>query len=255
MEPEPLPRMTLGEHFRELRSRLLKSLVMLLACLLASLSIQDRIVDIVLLPHQWAQEMVRAERPDLRLAGKFMAEAYAKPFFAYFKLALLAGIVLASPFIAYQIWEFIAAGLYPKERRWVYRFAPLSFALFVAGCVFGFELLIPYCLYFLTILSRPEHVQPLFGISGYIDLVILLTVVTGVIFQIPVAMMFFSAVGLVGWRTYVSYWRWAVVLIFIVAAVLTPPDPVSQILMAVPMIGLYFGGAALAAAVQKRATS
>jgi sec-independent protein translocase protein TatC len=211
----------------------------------------DYIVDLIMVPHYQAQAMIQKDFPGVDPAKVFPG-TYTGPFFSYFKLCIVVSLFFASPIIGYQMWQFIAAGLYKSEKKWVYLFGPLSFGLFVSGCVFGYSVLIPYALYFMAKLSDPTRLQQLFAISDYIGLVTLLTIVTGAVFQIPIVMMFFAKLGLIGWKGYLRFWRWAILIIAIVAAVVTPPDPISMILMAVPMIFLYFIGTLLSAAVQPK---
>jgi sec-independent protein translocase protein TatC len=241
--------MTFGQHLKELRSRLIKAMIGVLAALTICLVYMNELVSIMQVPHEQAQARLRVEYPNLK-ESLFMDISYQRPFFAYFKLAMICALFLASPVVGYQLWRFIAAGLYKNERKWVLLFAPLSFALFVGGCVFGYFLLIPEGLYFMAKLSDPSRVAQYFAISDYLDLVTLLTIVTGAVFQIPVLMMFFSMIGLTTWKSYLKFWRWAIVLNFAAAAILTPsPDPFSMILMAGPMIVLYFLGVGMAAVV------
>jgi sec-independent protein translocase protein TatC len=244
----PEARMTFGQHIKELRSRLVKALLAVAVMLAVCIVYIDELVHIMQVPHLEAMTLLKEEYPNLKF--DFYMRSFTAPVFARFKLAFIWALFLASPMVGYQMWQFIAAGLFKHEKKWIYLFAPLSFALFVAGCVFGYFILIPQGLYFMAKFADPETVLPLYDIAEYLSLVILLTIITGAIFQIPVVMMFFALLGLVSWKTYLSYWRWAIVLIFVLAAILTPsPDPLSQVLMAGPMLILYFFGIALSAMI------
>lgn len=241
-------RMTFGEHLNELRRRLIKALLAVAASVIVCMIFMQEISTFVIQgPHEQALGYLKEDYPDLKFT--LIAESYQAPFMAYFKLSLIVAFFLASPVIGWQGWRFIGAGLYSNERRWILFFAPFSLGLFVGGCVFGFTVMIPIALAFLAQISNPAAVAPLFSVSEYLSLVIMLTLVMGGVFQLPLLMVFFAKIGLASARGYLRYWRFAIVGIFIVAAVLTPPDPMSQILMAVPMLFLYFLGVAVSALV------
>jgi Tat protein translocase TatC len=247
----PERRMTFGEHLKELRSRLIKSLLGVALALTVCLIFMDQIVAIMRQPQDTAVELLKADYPKIEV--KPISGTFQGPFFAYLKLCFIFSLFIASPIVGYQMWQFIGAGLYAHEKKWVMLFAPLSFVLFVAGCLFGYFIMIPEGLYFMSKFSDPEHVAQYFLISEYLDLVTLLTIVTGAVFQIPIFMMFFSLIGLATWKTYLRFWRWAIVLIFVAAAVLTPsPDPLNQCLLAGPMLILYFFGVLMSALVGRQ---
>jgi sec-independent protein translocase protein TatC len=241
-------RMTFSEHLEELRSRLIKSLIAVgIAVVFCVIFMQEIGQFVIEGPHHRALDHLRGKYPaiDFRL----IAESYQAPFIAYFKLALLVALFLSSPVIAYQMWRFIGAGLYRNERRWVLYFAPLSLALFAGGCLFGYLVMIPIALIFLAQASNPGVVAPLFSVSEYLSLVILLTIVMGAVFQLPLLMVFFAKIGLASAGGYLRFWKVAVVGVFVAGAILTPPDPLSQLLMAVPMLLLYFVGVGISALV------
>lgn len=239
--------MTFGEHLEELRQRLIRSLLAVLGALLVTLFYMDTLVKVVVDgPHARAQELVAREHegPPGTSATRFelISGTYQAPFLAYIKLCFIVSLFLASPFIGYQMWKFIGAGLYDHERRAVLVFAPVSILLFLIGCAFGYFILIPYALYFFVKVSDPGTVRPVFTISEYLDLVILLTLLLGAVFQLPLVMLFFAKVGLASHRSYLKAWRAATVGIFVFAALATPPDPISQLMMAGPLMALYFLG-------------
>lgn len=243
--------MTFSEHLEELRSRLIKSLLAVGGAVVVCVLFMQEIGQFVIEgPHRRALDRLRTTYPGIEF--KLIAESYQAPFVAYCKLALLVALFIASPVIAYQMWRFIGAGLYLHERRWVLYFAPISLVLFVGGCLFGYLVMIPIALVFLAQISNPGSVAPLFSVSEYLSLVILLTLVMGAVFQLPLLMVFFAKIGLASARGYLRYWKAAVVAIFVAAAVLTPPDPLSQLLMAAPMLILYFGGIGISALVAKK---
>ncbi|HZL72123.1 MAG TPA: twin-arginine translocase subunit TatC, partial [Planctomycetota bacterium] len=123
-------RMTFGEHLEELRWKLVKSLVALLATFVLATIFYQELVWFVVQPHFQVMEWLKIRDSNAQL----IAGAYTKPIWAVMKLSLIVGLFAASPFIAYQIWSFISAGLYPRERKYVIRYAPFSFLLFFGGC-------------------------------------------------------------------------------------------------------------------------
>ena len=230
-------RMTFGEHLEELRWRLVKSLIVLLGTFIACAWLYQELVWVVVQPHFQVMEWLGVQKGQ----AQFITAAYTKPIWAVMKLAFIVGVFTASPFLAYQAWMFVSAGLYPRERKYVVRYAPLSYLLFAGGCLFGYFILIPYGLYGLAqMFNMDDIVKPTYVITDYLDLVLSLTIVTGVVFQLPLIMAFCSAIGFTTWRSWIRWIRFAIVAIFVVAAVLTPtPDIYTQLLLAVPLFVLY----------------
>jgi sec-independent protein translocase protein TatC len=164
-------------------------------------------------------------------------------FMIYLKASLVVGAVLASPYIFYQVWLFVAAGLYYHERRYVYIYFPLSLGLFMAGVSMAFFFVFRPVLDFLFGYNREMNIAPEMRISSIINFVLLLPLGFGVSFQLPLVMFFLNRIGLVPYETFKQKWRIAVLLIFVCAMVLTPsPDPTSMMLMAIPLLGLYLLG-------------
>jgi sec-independent protein translocase protein TatC len=167
-------------------------------------------------------------------------------FMIYLKASLVVGAVLASPYIFYQIWLFVAAGLYYHERRYVYIYMPLSLALFLAGVSLAFAFVFRPVLDFLFGYNRAMNISPEMRISSIINFVLLLPLGFGVSFQLPLVMFFLNRIGLVPYEAFLQKWRIAILAIFVAAMVLTPsPDPTSMLLMALPLMGLYLLGLAM----------
>lgn len=227
--------MTFGEHLEELRSRLFKSVLALAVAFLGLMFFSGPLVAFISRPHFRAMELLEIPRENSR----FLSGTYTDPVLATLKLVFIAALFLSSPILAWQGWAFVASGLYPKERRYVVRFAIPSFLLFLGGCAFGYLLLIPYGLWGMAQMQQLDLVDPKFTFSEYLNLVLLLTVVMGVVFELPLVMLFCTVVGLVEPATYSKWRRLAIVLIFVVSAILTPPDVFSQLLMAFPLLLLY----------------
>lgn len=163
-------------------------------------------------------------------------------FMTYLKVTLVAGLMLASPWVFYQIWEFVAAGLYPHERKYVHVYLPMSIGLFVSGAVFCFYFVFPLVLSFLIGFSQWLGVEIHPRLSEYISLVLTLPLMFGIAFQLPLVMLFLERIGVMTVETYTSNWRMAVLVMSVISMLLTPADPGSMMLMLLPLIVLYFGG-------------
>jgi sec-independent protein translocase protein TatC len=161
------------------------------------------------------------------------------------RTALLVGIVLSSPWIFYQIWTFVAAGLYAHERRWVWMFLPFSIGLFLAGVFLAFFFVFDFVLDYLLQFNQWLGLDPDPRITEWLSFVLILPLGFGIGFQLPLVMLFLERIGVVERETYTSHWRFAVLAIAIVSAVLTPADPYSMLFLALPLCLLYFGGIAL----------
>ncbi|MDC3379409.1 twin-arginine translocase subunit TatC, partial [Planctomycetota bacterium] len=177
---------------------------------------------------------------------------YQEGFLSFLKVSLVAALFLASPLVVFQLWSFVAAGLYPKERRYAYLFMPLSFGAFALGACFGYFILIPLGLRFLATYAPPDMVAGTFSLSDYLSLFIGLTLVVGAIFELPLVMTFLTMIGIVEPETFRTKRRYWILSAFVMGAILTPPDPVTQTLMAFPLLGLYEIGIVMSMAVMRR---
>lgn len=163
-------------------------------------------------------------------------------FSIWMKASLVVGIVLSSPWVFYQIWTFVAAGLYPHEKKYVHVFLPFSLGLFLLGAATAYLFVFEPVLNFLLSFNRWLKMGPDPRISEWMSFVIFLPLGFGISFQLPLVMLFLERIGVFNLQSYLEKWRIAVLVIFILSAVLTPADPYSIFLMAVPLTLLYFGG-------------
>lgn len=163
-------------------------------------------------------------------------------FLVFMIAAAIFGLILASPVVLIEMWKFIGAGLYKKERRAVMRFVPFSLGLFAAGVTFGYKIMVPFALVFLVGFTNPRFATNLFTVSDYFRFLFILTVALGAVFQMPLIMMGLTKFGITTPGLYIKYWRHSVLAMFVVSALLTPPDPFTQILMAGPMMALFAMG-------------
>jgi sec-independent protein translocase protein TatC len=167
-----------------------------------------------------------------------------EPFSIYLKASLLAGAVLASPWIFYQLWMFVAAGLYPMEKKYVHIFLPFSLGLFLAGAALAFFFVFKPVLAFLFYFNTAMGIEPDPRISEWMGFVLMLPLGFGLAFQLPLVMLFLERIGVFSTKSYWSFWRVAVLAIAVLAMMLTP-EPTSMMMMVVPLTLLYFGGIAL----------
>ena len=171
--------------------------------------------------------------------------AATEAFMIWMKAGLILGLVIASPWIFYQMWLFVAAGLYPHEQKYVYLYLPVSLALFWSGAALAFFFVFDPVLKFLFQFNASMGIDPQPRIGEWMSFVLLLPLGFGIAFQLPIVMLFLNLLGIFSVANYVEKWRIAVLVIFIVSMVLTPAEPISMILMAIPLTGLYFLGIAM----------
>ncbi|HYO23593.1 MAG TPA: twin-arginine translocase subunit TatC [Lacipirellulaceae bacterium] len=175
-----------------------------------------------------------------------IATSTEEPFIVYIKVSFAAGLVLASPFIFYFVWEFVAAGLYGHEKKYVHIYLPLSLGLFVSGAGIAFFYAFDYVLEFLFWFHEKMNIDPYPRLSDWVTTVVLLPLMFGISFQLPLAMLLLERVGIFSIAAYRSKWRIAIVVIAVLSMVLTPGGDVSSMLMMfIPLTGLYFFGIAL----------
>ncbi len=263
-DPFAHTRMTLGEHLDELRRRLFRGVVAVALAFVAALAWRHSITEVVLRPHgqcvRWLNEHYRgvaegrvaedpARRADyfepdgsfkLELDSRLVALSPTEPMWFVLKVAGYAALFVGSPFLLWQLWGFVAAGLFPRERRWVRWFFPPALLLFVSGVVFSYFVLVPYGMFYALKDADPDHVKITLGLGFFFSFLSTLCLGMGAVFQLPILMTFLGLVGLVPAATFASLRGYFVVAAFVLAAFLTPgPDIFSQVAMATPMILLY----------------
>lgn len=160
-------------------------------------------------------------------------------FMTYLKVAFVTGFVFASPWVFYQLWLFVAAGLYPHERKYVYIYLPMTLTLFFGGAIFCFFAVFPFVLDFLFGFNQAMGVEPNIRLSEWISFAIMLPVMFGLSFQLPLVMMFLERISIFEVETYREKRRMAILIIAIVSMMMTPADPMSMLMMMIPMLGLY----------------
>ena len=218
-------------HLVELRSRLLRAVLAVL------------VVFALLVPFsEWLYTQLAAPlMARLPLGAQMIAIDVASPFFAPIKLAFFVALLFAMPVVLYQLWAFVAPGLYRHEKRLAMPLLVSSVLLFYLGCAFAYFLVLPLVFGFLTSVT-PEGVAMMTDISRYLDFVLVLFFAFGACFEVPVAVVILAALGWVDVAQLQAARRYVIVGAFVVGALLTPPDVISQLLLAIPMCLLYEAG-------------
>lgn len=234
MIPMSDERLPLIEHLQELKARLIKAVIFLLAGAAAAYFFVEPIKEHLIRP-----------------VGRLVFIAPQGAFLANIKIALFGGVFLASPFIIFQVWQFIRSALKGTEKRYIMAFAPFSFLLFILGASFGYFVIVPLGMKFLLSFAT-DTVKPMISVTRYISFLAVLTLAFGVIFELPLASLLLTKLRMVTPQFLSSKRKYAVVLIFIFAAILTPPDVVTQCLMAVPLLVLYEVGIIFSRLAYKR---
>jgi Tat protein translocase TatC len=224
-------RMSLSAHLEELRRRVMYSIIAIIFCFIFCWFFKVQILDMAKSPHKFAMGK-------MGLSTELQVLSYQEGFYAYMKLCFITSVFLAYPFIIYQIWQFVSAGLYKKEQRYVLLFLPVSYVAFVVGGLFGYFLLIPLGLQFLIGILGPG-IQPIITMQDYVSFVFMLTVALGLVFQLPLVMLLLSKIRFITPDKFIAWRKYAILAIFIISAVVTPPDPFTQTMTAIPMIVLY----------------
>ncbi len=230
--------MTFWEHLEELRVRLIRSVIALFIGCVAAWTFHVRLLDTLVLPYvaAWHAAGLPGE-------ANINQSAPMSGFIAVVKLALIGGAALAAPVIFYQIWGFIAPGLYAKEKKYIIPFVGFSTILFVVGGWFAWRVAIPLSLRFSLSFAMEgaghASITPLYMVDSYIDFCMQVMLGFGLAFELPMLLLFLSIAGVINYLTLLKFGRWFIFIAFVVAAVLTPPDVMSQLVMAIPLCLLY----------------
>lgn len=226
-------KMPLTAHLTELRTRLIRALLAIFVGFSICYAFADGLFVFLAAP---LVELAHADpNASVHLIGTGVAEA----FYTKLKVAVIGGIFIASPFVLYQIWQFVVPGLYDSEKRYARPFVLFGTLFFVAGGAFCYYVAMPLGYKFFVAEYATINVSPEIRISEYLTFTSRMLLAFGVIFELPVGTFFLARIGLVTHQMMLRSLRYAIVAIFIVAAVLTPPDVASQLLMAGPLLVLY----------------
>jgi sec-independent protein translocase protein TatC len=239
-EPEKLPEGTLISHLLELRDRLIRSLVA---------------VGLVFIPcayfandlYEFVSQPLIAKLPK---GAMMISTSVTSPFVAPFKLSFFVALFVAIPYVLYQIWSFVAPGLYKHEKRFALPLVLSSILLFYIGVAFAYVFVFPVMFQFFA-LAAPRGITYTPDINQYLDFVLTMFLAFGVAFEVPVVVVLLVITGIVSLEKLRTARGYVLIGIFVIAAILTPPDAISQCILALPMYGLYDGGLIMARVLMK----
>ncbi len=223
------------EHLDELRRRLVRALVVFMATFMACFAFAEQIYSFLARPiYRFLPE-----------GTKLVFLGITDPFILYIKVAALAGLFLGSPLILYQVWGFVAPGLYRREKRLAAPFIFFGSLLFLSGGAFGYYIAFPFAIEFL--LGVGKQFQPTITVTSYLSFLMTVILGLGVMFEMPTLIFLLTRLGVVTPRFLLRHFRWAVLGIFLLAAIITPtPDVVNLCIFALPTLGLYLVGVGVA---------
>lgn len=234
--PEQDEEMTFFQHLGELRKRLLRSILGLIPAVAIAWVFKTEIKDFLVAPLEPAWEKLQLPgEAVLRFSGP------ADAFMMYLKNSLIAGVLLASPWIFWQLWMFIAPGLYKKEKALAIPFIVASTVCFAGGAVFGYKLVFPEAFTVLLGFSDETLVATLF-VNDYMPFFRKMLLAFGFVFEVPVVVTFLAGAGIVTWQQLLKFSRWWIVCAAFLSMVLTPADVYTMVMMLIPLVLLYFVG-------------
>jgi sec-independent protein translocase protein TatC len=215
-------------HLKELRDRLVVSLVGVGIAFIITYYFKDQIFSFLMRP------FIEVMPPQ----SSFIFTSVTEAFLTYFKISIVAALFLASPVILYEIWMFVAPGLYEKEKRYVVPFITFGSICFIAGGLFCYFIIMPYVFHFFVSYGGP-NITPMPSLKEYMSLALKMLLIFGLIFQMPLIAYYLSKAGIIKYGMLRKKRRYAILAIVVVSAIITPPEITSQLLMAVPMYGLF----------------
>lgn len=238
--------MPLTEHLGDLRKRLIIAFGTLFIAFLISFTFSESIFRFIMFPLKY-NLFLSTDNPYIhfipqdRLQNiKLVFLAPAEAFWMHIKIAFVAGLIMSLPVIFYQLWKFVSPGLLQKERKYAVPFIFITTSLFLIGSAFCFLVVLPFAMRFLLTYKVGDFLSPMLSIGRYVDFCLKFILAFGAVFELPIVIIFFTRIGLVTPKTLAKNRKYAVLIAFVIAAILTPtPDFFNQTLMAVPMMVLY----------------
>jgi len=244
-EPADQHRMTFLEHLGELRKRLARSLFFLVIGVSVAYFYKEKLLAFLSKPLRLAYKSRGMGVPNLNFADP------VDPFLSYLYLSLVGGFFLVAPLILYELWAFVAPGLYTREKRLAIPFVFFSSICFVGGAFFGYETVLPigfdFFLGFAGEVGSGLELRPVLMMEQYLAFTTKMLLAFGIVFELPLFITFLAIAKVVNWWQLVKFSRWFLVIAVTMGAILTPPDVTSQMLMSVPLVALYFLSIVLAA--------
>ncbi len=228
-------------HLEELRDRLIRSFIAIGIAAVGAYVFAEEIFNFLTSP-------LMAALPENE---KMIFTSPTEMIFTYIKISLITGLLISSPFVFYQIWKFIAPGLYQNEKKYIIPFVVISTILFVGGTVFGYLMVLPLGFKVLIGLA-PDNVEAAIKVNEYFSISTKMLLGIGIAFEMPIVIFFFTKMGIVNVPFLKKNRKYAILLAFVAAAIFTPPDPVTQCIMAGPMILLFEAGIFFAGFAEKK---
>lgn len=229
--------MSFGSHLDELRGRLFRSVLALFGLFLVAWFFHAQLEEIVLRPHH--QAVGRLNAAGIEIETRMQLLSYTEAIFFDLRIALICSLLVGFPYLLWELWGFIGAGLYKQERRAVTRFIPFSLLFAIAGVLFGYLFMIPLALEFLGLMTNQELMRLSLRLSDYFSLFLLLTLALALIFQLPLILLGLSAAGMVQSAWLREHRRHFIVFGLLFCAFMTPPEPYTQMALAIPLIVLF----------------
>ena len=267
---EDLKSMSLGDHLEELRIRMILTLAGLFLGLVVCLFFGKHLIRVLEIPyHKAIGTHSKVDVPDSDAADTVQKEINetdrfrpaglqtkkpAEGFITYIKICLVFGLLLTSPWVFWQAWAFVSAGLYRHEKKFIHVVSPISAVLFVTGAVFFLFMVAPLAMTFFIKFNARLNLSSFWMFEDYINMILMLTLVFGLAFQMPIAVVFAERMGLVSVETLVNSRKYVVVVLTVIAAMATPPDVISQVSLFIPMYALFEGGIIACRVLRKKNT-
>ncbi len=215
-------------HLKELRDRILICILAVGVAFIGTYYFKERIFGFLMRP------FTKVMPPQ----SSFIFTSLTEAFLTYFKIALVASLFVAAPVILYEVWKFVSPGLYDKEKRYIIPFISFGSIFFLIGGLFCYFVVMPTVYRFFVSYAGP-YIVPMPTLKEYMNLTLKLLVIFGFIFEMPLVAYYLSRIGIIKYRTLAKKRRYAILLIVVVSAIITPPEVTSQLLMALPMYGLF----------------
>ncbi len=254
----PEKEMTILGHLDELRRHILRALVAIVLAAVVLFAFKDFTFDQLILGPKSKDfvsyrvfcaisDALCFHPPDFQLITRQMGETFV----THLRVSFYLGLIVAFPYVFYQFWLFVKPGLYPNERKVAGRVVTICSLLFILGVLFGYYVIAPFAITFL-INYTIQGVTNAPTLTSYVSYLVMFTIPTGLIFELPIVVYFLSKIGLVTPALMRKYRRHAIVLIFLTAAIITPPDPMTMFLIAMPLYGLYEASVLVSAVVARK---
>ena len=256
--------MTFLEHLEELRWHIIRSVIAISVGFTLAFIFREFIFDYIILApknpdfvtnhffcylaEKWHSPALCINQKPIQLINITMAGQFN----THMKTSLILGLIMAFPYVFYEFWKFVAPALYPHEKKVAKRTVFSTAFLFLAGVIFGYYLLVPLSIHFLNTYTVSDQVINQINLLSYLSTISMLVLASGITFELPMLMYFLTKIGLITPSFLRKYRRHAIIVIFIIAAIITPPDVFSQTLVAVPLMLLYEVGILISAAVYKK---